>query len=155
MKNEVTINDEQQLFVIPCGDGWTCLGFDVLEQQAVRLGSELVNQFAYSVRMPESRGTIARYQQYGEYVEFARQQFAKSGWRSKSELTPQLIGLEGKRVEIIHEWKSGERETTRFIVGKSTGFIPCHLEIKTRQSIDGGAVCLGKIISVRVIGGGK
>ena len=27
---QVTINAEQELYVIPCGKGYTCLGFDVL-----------------------------------------------------------------------------------------------------------------------------
>jgi len=26
----VTVNAEQELYVIPCGDGYSCLGFDVL-----------------------------------------------------------------------------------------------------------------------------
>lgn len=45
----------------------------------------------------------------------------------------QLIGLEGWRVEAVDV--HGERR--RFIVGKSTGWRPCHLEIKTARSACG------------------
>ncbi len=148
----VTVNEEQKLFVIPCGEGYSCLGFDVCEDRAVRLGSKLVNKFGYSVRAPEVKGTIARYNQYQEYVEFARVQNEKTRWQSSSELTPELVGFEHKRVEVVHQWPNQQPEKTRFIVGKSTGWIPCHLEIKTRRNISGGAVCLGKILSVRVVG---
>ena len=54
--------------------------------------------------------------------------------RDYSGLSPQLIGLEGWRVEVTDSYG----ETRRFIVGKSTGWRPCHLEIKTRRSLGGG-----------------
>jgi hypothetical protein len=54
--------------------------------------------------------------------------------RSASGLTPQLIGLEGWRVAVIE--KAGDKPR-RFIVGCSTGWIPCHLEIKTKASRGG------------------
>ena len=55
--------------------------------------------------------------------------------RSDSGLTQQLIGLEGWRVEVVTHYD----ETRRFIVGKSTGWVPCHLEIKNRRSLGGMA----------------
>lgn len=55
--------------------------------------------------------------------------------RDNSGLSPQLIGLEGWRVEVVAE--QGEKPY-RFIVGKSTGWRPCHLEIKTTRSHGGG-----------------
>ena len=54
--------------------------------------------------------------------------------RDWSELSPQLEGLEGWRVEVVD--KHGE--TRRFIVGRSTGWKPIHLEVKTRRSLGGG-----------------
>ena len=53
--------------------------------------------------------------------------------RSNAGLTEQLIGLEGWRVEVVTDYD----EKRRFIVGKSTGWIPCHLEI-SRVSASGG-----------------
>jgi hypothetical protein len=54
--------------------------------------------------------------------------------RDNSSLTPQLSGLEGHRVEATTHYG----ETRRFIVGKSTGWRPIHLEIKTARSSGGG-----------------
>jgi hypothetical protein len=53
--------------------------------------------------------------------------------RSLDGLTKQLIGLEGWRVEIEEE--SGDKR--RFIVGRSTGWIPCHIEVNNRRSFGG------------------
>lgn len=50
-------------------------------------------------------------------------------------LTPQLVGLEGWRVEV--EDVGGVKR--RFIVGRSTGWWPCHLEIARRNSSGGTA----------------
>jgi hypothetical protein len=55
--------------------------------------------------------------------------------RDLSGLTKQLVGLEGWRVEVITTY--GEKR--RFIVGRSTGWRPCHLEIARRDSSGGGA----------------
>ncbi len=48
-------------------------------------------------------------------------------------LTTQLLGLEGWRVEVDTSYG----ETRRFIVGRSTGWRPCHLEIPRRESSGG------------------
>lgn len=53
--------------------------------------------------------------------------------RSDAGLTPQLVGLEGWRVEV--ETLYGE--TRRFYVGKSTGWEPIHLEVSRRDSTGG------------------
>lgn len=54
--------------------------------------------------------------------------------RDNSSLSPQLVGLEGHRVEA----KTTYGETRRFIVGKSTGWVPIHLELANRRSSGGG-----------------
>jgi hypothetical protein len=66
--------------------------------------------------------------------------------RSKAGLTPQLIGLEGWRVEVVTTY--GERR--RFIVGRSTGWIPCHLEVHNTRS-HGGVAAEREYASVRTI----
>lgn len=53
--------------------------------------------------------------------------------RDLSGLSPQLKGLEGWRVEVVDM----QGETRRFIVGRSTGWRPCSLEIKTIRSHGG------------------
>lgn len=54
--------------------------------------------------------------------------------RDLSGLSPQLVGLEGYRVEVVDR----HGETRRFYVGRSTGWKPCHLEVKLRTSTGGG-----------------
>lgn len=61
-----------------------------------------------------------------------------------SGLTPQLLNHEGWRVEVVTTYG----ETRRFYVGRSTGWKPCHLEIKRRDS-DGGFSAEYKYQSVR------
>jgi len=39
-KNEITTNSEPRLYVIPCGGGYTCHGFDVVERLISRLTGE-------------------------------------------------------------------------------------------------------------------
>lgn len=59
----------------------------------------------------------------------------KAKHRDLSGLSPQLVGLEGARVEVIDAY--GEKR--RFWVGRSTGWKPCHLEVKTTRSYGGEA----------------
>lgn len=66
--------------------------------------------------------------------------------RDESDLTLVLRGLEGYRVEV--ETTYGEKR--RFIVGKSTGWKPIHLEIKTRRSL-GGEAAEKEYKSVKII----
>jgi hypothetical protein len=53
--------------------------------------------------------------------------------RSEDGLSPQLKGLEGMRVEVVTDYD----ETRRFIVGRSAGWIPCHIEISRRNAFGG------------------
>lgn len=55
-------------------------------------------------------------------------------FRDESDLTPQLVGLEGWRVEVEDYDLARPR---RFYVGKSTGWRPCHLEVLTSRSRGG------------------
>ena len=66
--------------------------------------------------------------------------------RDLSGLSPQLQGLERARVEVVTTY--GEKR--RFWVGRSTGWKPCHLEIKTTRSM-GGDMAERNYQSVRVI----
>jgi hypothetical protein len=65
--------------------------------------------------------------------------------RSDSGLTKQLIGLEGWRVEVVSVM-TGEKR--RFIVGRSTGWVPCHIELSRRTS-HGGVGASHEYASVR------
>ena len=148
----VTFNEEQGLFCIPCnGGGYSCLGLEVCRERAARLSGELGESLPEDYRAKRFESPLALYADYRRMVDIVKAKNDATGFRSQIELTPELCGLEGKRVEVTHEWESGQRETVRFQVGKSTGWIPCHLALHNRNSRGGGAVCLGKIKSVRII----
>lgn len=59
----------------------------------------------------------------------------KAATRDLSGLSPQLIGLEGWRVEVTRT----DGEKARFNVGRSTGWRPCHLEVYNRRDLGGPA----------------
>jgi hypothetical protein len=67
--------------------------------------------------------------------------------RSDAGLTEQLIGLERKHVETIDRYGS----IRRFWIGCSSGWIPCHIELKRRTSTSGEAVYGAPFKSIRVI----
>ena len=143
MKKLKSIDKEQRLYVFQEGNGFTCLGFDNLKEKTNRLTVEL-NKPGIAVKRT---GTKKALSQYNQLINIAKEKNKRTGWRSSSELTPELIGLEGKRVEVITSWG----ETQRFYVGKSTGFIPCHLEISRSNSTGGCAVVCAPFKNLRVL----
>lgn len=123
------VNKEQRLFVMKCGDGFTCYGFDVLDRKGRALSAEL------GVTWKQRKGTIKAFTAYNYLLNVARAENKATGKRFTYELTKQLIGLEGCRVEVTTTYN----EVRRFYVGKSTGWCPCHLEIARCDSTGGGA----------------
>jgi hypothetical protein len=59
----------------------------------------------------------------------------KDAYRDLAGLSAPLMGLEGWRVEVVDNYG----QTRRFIVGRSTGWRPCHLEISRRGAYGGMA----------------
>ena len=88
------------------------------------------------------QGTEAHYLAYSQLHARA----AATGKRYQCELSPQLKKLEGYRVEVVTDYG----ETRRFIVGKSTGWMPIHLEIVRRTS-SGGVAAERHYKSVRTL----
>ena len=143
----VTVNKEQKLYVIPVStvkgkeSGYTTLGFGYAHARATALAKEMGE--------PLPSGAVGSMKLYEEYRALLAKAAAKNkatGWRSLTELDPQLIGLEGQYVEVVN--KFGEKE--RFWVGKSTGWVPTHLAIKRRGS-SGGMPVFGPVKTVRVL----
>lgn len=140
----ITLNHEQGLYVIPCGEGYTCLGFDVCKEWTIKRAQWAV------VALPEPMpyASLEAYALYEHVSEQVRAKAALTHSRCPVDLTLELIGLEGKRVEVVDCYG----ETKRFYVDKSTGWIPIHLEIKQRNSSGGMAVTGAPFKSVRVVG---
>lgn len=140
----ITLNNRDNLYVIGTSSGISCLGFDVCQKRsetmAKWLGVESPNESYW--------GTTQGYERFQELVEMCRKRCDHNNEKCPCELTSQLIGLEGKRIEVVDKWN----EKRRFIVGRSTGWMPCHIERKTKRSIGGGAVMGEPFKSVKVVG---
>lgn len=142
-QKKVTINNEQGLYVIPSGNnGFSCLGFDVVINKIKALCTEMNLPYNGVVR-----GSIEAYNTYLNILEEAYKKYEATGWKSKTELYEPFIGHEGKRVEV--EYLDGEKE--RFYIGKSTGWIPCHIMVKQSNSVSGCAVLRNFIKRFRFI----
>lgn len=140
--NNVTKNTERRLFVIQSGNGYSCYGFDNCDAIVKALVSEL-GLTEYRIAR---KGSLKQYKQYRELSDVVKAKYDASRFRSSANLTPQLVGLEGCRVEVVTTYD----ETRRFNVGRSTGWVPCHLEIHNSRS-SGGVSAEKQYKSVRVI----
>ncbi len=139
----ITLNHDEKLYVLGNKMGITCLGFDVCQERSEAMAKWL------NVEGPDNAifGTIEGYNKYSELVELCRIRFEETKEKCPCELTKQLIGLEGQRVEVVDKW--GEKR--RFKVGRSTGWIPIHIELHNSRSTGGGAVMGAPFKSVKVI----
>jgi len=142
---KVSVEKERQLYIIEDNSSYSCLGFNYVMEQTKKLAQELNSPSLLPI--DSEYGTVEAYYKYLKLVAKAKEKFERSNWQSKSGLTPQLIGLEGRRVEVVDSY--GERR--RFQVGKSTGYIPCHIELKRVDSSGGGAVSGAPFKELRII----
>lgn len=136
-REQIGLNPERRIYTIGLNGSYSCLGFDVLDERAKALALEMGEKWT------QPTGTLEAYYAYEDLLERAK----ATGRRFKCGLTPQLIGLEYHRVEVVDCYD----EKRRFIVGKSTGFIPCHIELARRNSTGGGSVTGAPFKSIRVI----
>lgn len=147
---KVTINADyfgpgKGVFVLHTDGGCSCLGFDVVMDRIERyaLNLHMDEDRADEIVASVQRGTMESY----ELMRELQSALIDSGEPVVADLSPQLTGLEGCRVEV--EDVDGEKR--RFIVGKSTGPLPIHLEIARRDS-SGGIGASREYKSVRVVG---
>lgn len=153
-----SINAAQRLYVIESGPGFSCYGFDVLDRKA-RTVAAWISREGFQPRIndiydfkrvagfnPGEPGTAEHFAACDAMLSRGAEFAAQTGKRCDAELVPALRGLEGKRVECEHY---GER--VRFYVGKSTGWMPVHLIIRTRRSSGGEALSADSVRDVRVI----
>ena len=152
MTKSVTLNQEQELYVINDNNFCTCLGFDVALNRIIGLANE-INTMCSELKpldfttLNKERGTIKVYNILQKIELIAHKMHTENGFKFKVNLTKQLIGLEGKRVEVVDIYG----DTRRFKVGKSSGFLPCHIELKNSRSSGGSSVSGAPFKSVRVV----
>jgi hypothetical protein len=143
-----SVNLEQRLYVKKCGGGYSCLGFDVAYQWACDVASWLASEGAtVDPPNPSLIGTAEGYADHCRVMDAGSEYNRRTGRRCFAHLDPELKGKEGQRVEVID--RDGERR--RFYVGRSGGWLPIHLEIKTRRSSGGMGTYGTPFRSVRVV----
>lgn len=155
-----SINKEQRLYVIRCGAGYSCYGYDSLNRQAqgvlswlkeqgrtaeLLLGAHKVD--VKSLSIPERVGTKKHFAACDAILNAGAQFSRDSGIRCFAELHPQLMGKEGKRVKII----DAAGNPRSFIVGRSSGWLPTHLEVSRRDSSGGVPVSRENFQSVSLV----
>lgn len=153
----ITLNPDYDLgshgrgvYVIHCGDGCSCNGYNYVHRRTGEIADWLHanGDPVQSLLGMTPTGTVEAFALYQRLIDRAAELCRLTGKRCTIELKPQLIGLEGHRVEVLDCY--GERR--RFIVGKSTGWMPCHLEISRRNSSGGPAVMGTPFRQVRDLG---
>lgn len=140
----VTLDVEQSRYVIDVGGGFTCLGFKVCREWTRAIACEL----GRIELAPTAFASLAAYEQYEAALKAARAHAAMTGRPLRCQLTLELIGLEHQRVEVTDRYG----DTRAFVVGRSTGFIPVHLELSSRRARSGVGVCGAPFRSVRIVG---
>lgn len=142
-----SINKEQRLYVIACGTGFTCNGFEFLNRRAVALRDWYFAQDPQGIpQIPARIGTKKHYKACQLVIEQVARYCQHNKIKCPVELSPQLKGLEGRRVEVVT--LSGEKR--RFIVGRSTGWLVTHLEV-FRANSSGGQVAEREYKSVTIV----
>lgn len=141
MHTFVRFDTDRQLFTysIDAG-GYSCFGLEHARRQASAIARWL------DIDPPSITPDRAGFDAYQAILEAGANHAARTGQRWNADLCPELIGLEGKRIEATNAL--GER--SRFIVGKSTGWLPCHLEIARRNCSDGPGA-MGPYTDVKII----
>lgn len=125
--------------------GYSCLGFDLCMARIERYVQWLTAHSGEAPMPAMKRGSFEAYDYYKYLVERMRAVSEFNKVRCDADLTPQLKGLEGKRVEVVDMHDA----TRRFRVGRSTGWLPRHLEMRGRSY--GGIPADLAYKSVRVI----
>lgn len=140
-----SINHEQRLYVLPCGNGYSCLGFDYAE----KVRSRVLKWLGQDVP-PVEVGTEEAYEAYEDALAAGRQHNAMTGERCLANLTPQLDIYVGWRVEV----RSTDGTKRRFNVSRSTGWMPCNIEVYNRRSLGGRSAYLApgdEVIPIRQV----
>ncbi|QGF21029.1 DNA A-C-terminal domain containing protein [Pectobacterium phage MA12] len=146
-----SINKDQRIYVINNGaNSVSCYGFDNLNNMAVTLLGWMnacgVDITTFTI--PSRVGTKKHFIACDAVICAARHHAVSTQTRCDAFLSDQLVGKEGDRVEVVDA--TGMKR--RFYVGRSTGWMPSHLEIATRRSYGGVAVFGSPFRSVVVVG---
>lgn len=142
-----SIDKARRLYVLNHGTGYTCNGFDYLNKQATALRDWYFEQDSQAIpQIPARVGTKKHFEACQKVITQVSRYCNHKKIKCPAQLSPQLKGLEGRRVEV--ETLYGE--IRRFNVGLSTGWLPIHLEV-ARANSTGGISAEQQYKSVRIV----
>ena len=157
---EIKLNEKQRLYVIPCGKGYTCLGFDNCFDETSQL-AQLLNAAPPN---PAQIGTQGQYDYYQNIIaQFCRRpDLNQETWFDPGTLEPVKERLEHAR---LHDQKLrlffGNRETGQCwleendvlgFIGRSMGPMRIPILLANRNSSGGGGIltaCILRIIDAK------
>lgn len=143
--NLISINHESRLYNVTAGKGYTsCIGFDFAEGKR-RAVLEWLGQWESEPGV--QIGTPEAFAAYESAMARGAAFTSKTGHRCPADLIPELIGKERLRVEVT----APDGTKRRFYVGRSSGWFPCHLEIKLANSTGGQPVDFPPGSTVRTV----
>jgi hypothetical protein len=163
MSNGITVNAAQSLFVIPCGDGHTCFGFENARKHAEQIATALNRSDLMPT--PEVFGTLAGYALYEQAV----RAFASSVLSAKTYFDPGTDPLVQRVLERYRESVKrvrvffGDPETGRDwceewdvvgTIGRSGGTMKSPLLVPHGENI-GPAISTSKVLRVMDVGTNK
>jgi hypothetical protein len=133
---------ERGLFIIPAGGGCTTASREHVARRTTAIRAWL----------GDGRGVLATdppaelWEAYAKALKDGADWSRQTGKRCDAELCRELIGLEGKRVQVTHP----DGKIDRFTVGKSTGWMPCHIMKHNARSMDGAQADIprGSVVTV-------
>lgn len=160
MSMTMTINHEQRLFVIPAGDGYSCLGFDVLfarlKQIVEYLG--LKDQWGLPWEVNESeKGTAGQYAMYRKAVDEASRREIRETWFDPGTVLKVQEVLEryresGKTIRLFygdpetgHDWM--EENDVMGRIGRTGGIFKSPILVE-KGEFGGPAILTASIIRI-------
>jgi hypothetical protein len=169
---EITLNEEQRLYVIPTGSGYSCLGFDVAFNEATALADaiaakrpDLASDALAQKPDAEDWGTIAVYNARSNLTSMvAKEKIDLGTWfdpATHPEVRRQLeLAIQGKyRLRLEY----GDRETgeawddrpNNGKISRSMGPMRVPLLIRNSRSFGGDTILTASIVKISETPGGR
>ena len=144
---KVSLNQQQQLYVIPSGQGYSCYGFDNCFQATVQLCAKLRKP----APLPALKGTLDLYQQYQDLIgQFSKSQASQTTWFDPGTPIEVQTILENARVRnqrlriFLGDRVTGtswlEEHDVVGYIGRSMG--PMRVPLLLKKNADGGGAIL-------------
>lgn len=169
---EITLNEEQKLYVIPSGSGYSCLGFDYAFRQATALADaiaakrpDLADQALDQKPDVADWGTLAVYNGYRNLTSLLSREKVDLGTWFDPETHPEVR----RQLELARNGKYrlrleyGDRETGQAwddrpnngTISRSMGPMKVPLLIKSTRSYGGEAILTACIVKISETPGGR